>query len=43
MPHKVGSDREGYGNHYGTIFLKGDDPERMRSLLVHYEGVDFYS
>lgn len=43
MPHKVGSDREGYGNHYGTIFLKGDDPERVRSLLEHYEGVDFYS
>ncbi|MEM7737664.1 MAG: ATP-grasp domain-containing protein [Deinococcota bacterium] len=42
LPHKVGSDREGYGNHYGTIFFKGDDAERMRNLLVHYQGVDFY-
>lgn len=40
-PHKVG-DREGYGNHYGTIFFQGDDPERMKSLLTHYRGVDFY-
>ncbi len=40
-PHKVG-DREGYGNHYGTVFLKGEDPERMKSLLSHYQGVDFY-
>lgn len=41
--HKVGDEREGYGNHYGTIFLKGDDPQRMKELLMHYEGVDFYA
>ena len=41
--HKVGDDREGYGNHYGTVFLRGPDAERMRELLMHYEGVDFYA
>lgn len=40
--HKVSADREGYGNHYGTIFFKGDDPKRMKDLLSHYENVDFY-
>ncbi|MEX2501199.1 MAG: hypothetical protein WD336_02385 [Trueperaceae bacterium] len=41
--HKVGDDREGYGNHYGTVFLRGSDPDRMKELLVHYQGVDFYA
>jgi hypothetical protein len=41
--HKVGDDREGYGNHYGTVFLKGPDAGRMKELLSHYEGVDFYA
>lgn len=41
--HKVGDEREGYGNHYGTIFLKGEDPQRMKEMLAHYEGVDFYA
>lgn len=40
-PHKV-HDREGYGNHYGTVFFRGEDPERMRELLRHYREVDFY-
>lgn len=40
--HKVPDEREGFGNHYGTIFLRGEDPHRMRELLLHYEGVDFY-
>jgi biotin carboxylase len=40
--HKVSDDREGYGNHYGTLFFKGDDPKRMKDLLAHYENVDFY-
>jgi hypothetical protein len=34
--------REGYGNHFGTINFKGEDPERMTELLKHYENVDFY-
>jgi hypothetical protein len=41
--HKVGDEREGYGNHYGTVFLKGPDAHRMKELLAHYEGVDFYA
>lgn len=40
--HKVSDEREGFGNHYGTIFFRGDDTERMASLLKHYENVDFY-
>ena len=35
-------DREGFGNHYGTVFLCGDNPDTMRQLLLHYEDVDFY-
>ncbi len=40
--HKVSEDREGFGNHYGTIFFRGEDPERMTELLRHYQSVDFY-
>jgi hypothetical protein len=40
--HKVPDGREGFGNHYGTIFFRGDDPARMRQLLVHYQDVDFF-
>lgn len=42
LEHKVSDTREGFGNHYGTVFLKGDDPERMKELLRHYQDVDFY-
>ncbi len=41
--HKVSEDRGGFGNHYGTVFFRGDDPQRMRELLVHYQDVDFFS
>ncbi len=36
------SSREGFGNHFGTVNFKGDDPVRMRELLLHYDNVDFY-
>jgi len=36
------SSREGFGNHFGTVNFKGEDPERMRELLIHYDNVDFY-
>jgi hypothetical protein len=36
------SDREGFGNHFGTVNFKGEDPDRMTELLLHYENVDFY-
>ncbi len=39
---KISGDREGFGNHYGTIFFKGEDPKRMKELLRHYEDVSFY-
>ncbi len=35
-------DREGFGNHFGTINFRGEDAERMRGLLEHYQTVDFY-
>ncbi|MFA0965058.1 acetyl-CoA carboxylase biotin carboxylase subunit family protein [Roseivirga sp. BDSF3-8] len=38
---KIG-DREGFGNHYGTVFLQGDDPGRMKEMLTHYQDVPFY-
>lgn len=34
--------REGFGNHFGTVNFKGEDPDRMTELLLHYEDVDFY-
>ncbi|MEX0681554.1 MAG: ATP-grasp domain-containing protein [Balneolales bacterium] len=40
--HKVSDQREGFGNHYGTIFFNGEDPGRMRELLLHYQETDFY-
>jgi hypothetical protein len=36
------SDRSGFGNHFGTVNFKGEDPERIKDLLEHYETVDFY-
>ena len=36
------AEREAFGNHYGTVYFKGDDPDKMRELLVHYDQVDFY-
>ncbi|MFC4871824.1 ATP-grasp domain-containing protein [Negadavirga shengliensis] len=36
------NDREGFGNHFGTVNFKGEDPDRMTELLLHYENVDFY-
>ncbi|MEX2572687.1 MAG: ATP-grasp domain-containing protein [Balneolaceae bacterium] len=41
--HKVSEEREGFGNHYGTVFFNGDDPGRMRELLRHYQDTDFYA
>ncbi|MCB0578309.1 MAG: hypothetical protein KDD10_03235 [Phaeodactylibacter sp.] len=40
-PQKIGS-REGFGNHFGTVNFVGDNAERMRELLKHYEDVPFY-
>jgi len=39
---KLSGDRGGFGNHFGTINFKGEDPDRMTELLKHYENVDFY-
>ncbi|MBD1378642.1 ATP-grasp domain-containing protein [Metabacillus arenae] len=36
------AERIGFGNHYGTIFLYGEDSEEMRDLLKQYEKYDFY-
>lgn len=36
------SGRTGFGNHFGTINFKGDDPKRMTEILKAYETVDFY-
>ena len=36
------AERVGFGNHYGTIFLAGEDPEILRELVQKYEDYDFY-
>lgn len=41
VEHKVVA-RTGFGNHYGTVFFFGEDPDRVRKLARHYEGVEFY-
>ena len=40
-PQKIGG-REGFGNHFGTLNFAGEDAEKMRELLKHYEDVPFY-
>lgn len=42
LPGKV-PEREGYGNHFGTVFFRGDDPDRMRQILRDYDGLDYYA
>ncbi|MDH5429035.1 MAG: ATP-grasp domain-containing protein [Nitrospirota bacterium] len=36
------AERVGFGNHYGTVFLAGEDPEILRELVQRYEDHDFY-
>lgn len=36
------ADRVGFGNHYGTIFFYGEDPEQMHQNLEHFESMEFY-
>ncbi|MEX0811634.1 MAG: hypothetical protein WD048_05405 [Chitinophagales bacterium] len=36
------SDREGFGNHFGTINFRGKNPEKIKTLLEHYQDVPFY-
>lgn len=40
-PQKI-TDREGFGNHFGTVNFAGEDAQRMRELLKYYEDVPFY-
>lgn len=39
---KLSGDRDGFGNHFGTVNFAGEDPDRMTELLIHYQNVDFY-
>ncbi|SNS70125.1 hypothetical protein SAMN05421640_0911 [Ekhidna lutea] len=39
---KISDERAGFGNHFGTINFKGEDPDRMTELLKYYQKVDFY-
>lgn len=41
QPMKIGN-REGFGNHFGTVNFAGKDADRMRELLLHYEDAQFY-
>lgn len=37
------AERAGFGDHYGTIYFKGDDSTEMARLLAEYEHQDFYA
>lgn len=37
------AERVAFGDHYGTIYFRGDDSDEMRRLLEQYEKVDFYA
>jgi hypothetical protein len=41
MEQKVAK-RVAFGNHYGSVYFFGDDPDRMRELLLRQEDLDFY-
>ncbi len=41
MEQKVAK-RAAFGNHYGTIYFFGEDPDRMREVLLRQEDIDFY-
>lgn len=33
----------GFGDHYGTIYVSGDDAEETLRLMQEYEAEDFYT
>ncbi|MEL6761321.1 MAG: ATP-grasp domain-containing protein [Myxococcota bacterium] len=35
--------RVAFGDHYGTVYFEGDDPDRMRRVLREYEDIEFYT
>ncbi|PKL76397.1 MAG: carboxylate--amine ligase [Candidatus Melainabacteria bacterium HGW-Melainabacteria-1] len=37
------AERVGFGNHYGTIFFFGDNPDEMANTLAHFSKVEFYT
>jgi hypothetical protein len=34
--------RTAFGTHWGLIYFKGDEAQRMKDLLKHMEDLDFY-
>jgi hypothetical protein len=41
MESKVAK-RTAFGNHWGSLFFFGDDPDRLRTLLLDMEELDFF-
>lgn len=37
------ADRVAFGDHYGTIYFRGSDPDEMRDRLRRYEDMDYYT
>jgi len=37
------AERVAFGDHYGTVYFRGEDSDEMRRLLDHYEHVEFYA
>ncbi len=42
IPGKV-PERDAFGNHFGTVFFRGDDTRRMREILKAYDALDYYA
>lgn len=42
LASKVG-ERMGFGNHYGTIYFFGDNDEKMRETVEHFESLTYYA
>ncbi|MFW5844950.1 MAG: ATP-grasp domain-containing protein [Planctomycetota bacterium] len=42
MEQKVAK-RVAFGNHYGSVYFFGEDPEELRSLLLRQEELDYYT
>ncbi|MGM0577799.1 MAG: ATP-grasp domain-containing protein [Myxococcota bacterium] len=41
-PSSKVSERTAFGNHWGSVYFFGDDPDRMREVLLEQEELDYY-
>ncbi len=36
------AERAGFGDHYGKVDFFGDDPDRLKKILLHFEELEYY-